>query len=105
MLLLIILHLIDLYATELYNRRPREFKLMLIHAYECKQTHRIEKNHIIKIYSELFTFKGIQFMRHIARFGIFFTHSLIETFIINIDKNELQSPEEHMIPLLMRPYL
>ena len=104
MLLLIILHLIDLYATELYNRRPREFKLMLIHAYECKQTHRIEKNHIIKIYSELFTLKGIQFMRHIARFGIFFTHSLIETFIINIDKNELQSPEEHMIPLLMRPY-
>ena len=88
MWLLLILHLIDLYATELYNRRPREFKLTLIHAYEFKQTHRIEKNHIIEIYSELFTLKVIQFMRHIARFGIIFTHLLIETFIINIDKNE-----------------
>ena len=102
--LLLSLHLIDLYDTELYNRRPREFKLTFIHAYEFKQTHRIEKKYIIKIYSELFTLKVIQFMRHIARFGIIFTHLLIETFIINITKYELQFLKEDMIPYLKTLY-
>ena len=59
MWLLLTLHLIDLYDTELYNRRPREFKLTLIHAYEFMQTHKIEKNHIIEIYSELFALEVI----------------------------------------------
>ena len=98
------LHLIDLYDTVLNNRHPREFRLTLIHAYEFKQTHEIEKNRNA-IYSELFTLEVIQVMRHSAVFGIFFTHLLIESFIINITKHELQSIKEDMIVHLMTAYL
>ena len=43
-------------------------------------------------------------MRHFAGFGIIFTHLLIETFIINITKHELQPLKEDTIPRLMTPY-
>ena len=43
-------------------------------------------------------------MRHIAGFGVIFTHLLIETAIINITKPELYHLEEDTIPHLMTPY-
>ena len=57
--LLATLNLIDLYDTALNNKHPREFRLTLIQTYEFKQTYEIEKNHIIKKYSELLTLEVI----------------------------------------------
>ena len=60
--------------------------------------------YIIEMYTEIFGLKVIQFMRHIAGFGIIFTHLLIETATINITKPELYFLEEDTIPHLMTPY-
>ena len=64
-----------------------------------------KNNNRFVIYSELFTLEDIQVKRHFAGFGIFFTHLLIESFIINLTKHELPSLKENMIPHLMTTYL
>ena len=56
------------------------------------------------MYSELLTLEVTQSMRQNAGFGTFFTHSLIETFIIRITEHELPSLKEKVIPHLMTPY-
>ena len=64
---------------------------------------KLKNNNRFVIYSELLTLEVIEVKRHFAGFGIFFTHLLIESFIINITKHELPYLKENMIPHLMTP--